>query len=262
MQRYGGKLIHLSRDSEGPIEIVEEGSLRALHFGSSARQSCVDMARPQRLVLSYSEAMMASLLFQPAPQRILMVGLGAGALAHFLLHHLPLCRVEAVEMRLPVIRLARSWFALPDTARLNIHHGDGGEFVRRAGGRYDLLLVDAYHAEGMAAAVDNRDFFSACHSRLNPGGVLSINLWSSQQRRLRQSLSELGNAFSGHLLQLPVKGRGNVVALGFTEAVRQARLKALRHKAAELGARFELPLGELLRDLRRHNGGLFRRLFG
>ena len=41
-------------------------------------------------------------------------GLGGGALARFMRHHWPGCRISAVEKRALVVALAREYFALPD----------------------------------------------------------------------------------------------------------------------------------------------------
>src|SRR5262245_31692994 len=58
--------------------IVDSRLKRFLHFDLDAVQSAMDLQRPDRLCLSYTRKMMAFLLFNRAPRRILLLGLGGG----------------------------------------------------------------------------------------------------------------------------------------------------------------------------------------
>jgi spermidine synthase len=223
MRRYNGELIHASRDEHGPIEVVEDGRVRSLHFGSRSRQSALFLDRPEALVLAYTQSMMASLLLHSAPRRVLLVGLGGGSLARFLLHHYPDCHIDAVELRPRVVELAHGYFRLPeDDARLTIIPGEGRQFLTHAALRhsdYDLILVDAFHGTGMAEEVAEADFFAAARGRLADEGALAVNLWQQPAQRLRRTLTGLRDAFAGRCLQLPVPTRGNLVALASTRPV-------------------------------------------
>ena len=99
MRKYHGTVIHRSQDSRGVIEVVDDGCTRSLHFGNAVRQSAMDLNRPEYLVLTYTRAMMSCLLFKPTPCKVLLIGLGGGSLAKFLLHHIPNCTIDAVELR-------------------------------------------------------------------------------------------------------------------------------------------------------------------
>ncbi|OOZ38660.1 hypothetical protein BOW53_14750 [Solemya pervernicosa gill symbiont] len=260
MRRYGGTVIFQGMDDDGLIEVVEEGVTRSLHFGSSAKQSTLDISRPEQLQLAYTAAMMSALLFQPAPANIALIGLGGGSLLHFLRHHYPDSEIDVVEKRSDVIAAAKRFFQLPDDDKLNIYLGDGSDFIRNCRASYDLLLVDAYHDDGMDDATDGTHFFQQCHQALSEQGVMSINLWSSHASRLEQSLLAIRECFNGHCLRLPVKGRGNIIALAYRNP-QTGNLRTARQRAAVMEQQLELPFGIFLRDLRRHNLSLFSRLF-
>ena len=49
----------------------------------------MSLDEPDALVTAYTRKMMAFLLFNPAPKRIAMVGLGGGSLAKFCYRNLP-----------------------------------------------------------------------------------------------------------------------------------------------------------------------------
>ena len=80
------------------IQVVERGSHLELRFGNHIVQSARSLHAPDVLVLDYTRAMMAGLLFAPRPERVLHFGLGGGSLAGFLHNHLPFLRQQVVEI--------------------------------------------------------------------------------------------------------------------------------------------------------------------
>ena len=223
MERYGGNLIHSSRDDFGPLEIVEAERVRSLHFGTPSRQSALLLPRPDALILTYTQSMMAALLMHSAPASVLLIGLGGGSFARFLLQHYPDCRIDAVELRPRVVELAHGYFRVPENdPRLNIIISEGGRFLAHGAvkySEYDLILVDAFHGTGMASQVGETQFFSSARSRLAEHGVLAANLWANPQAMLHQTLRAINDAFSEHTLRLPVAVRGNLVALASNQPI-------------------------------------------
>ncbi len=123
--------------------------------------------------------MTAFLLFNPAPASILMIGLGDGCLARFLLQHNDHGRIHAVELRPLVVEVATRYFGLERDARLQISTGCGALHVAHHSGQHpgchDVIIVDAYRGEGMAPEVTSAQFFANCHALLADDGMLVIN---------------------------------------------------------------------------------------
>lgn len=250
--RFGGRLQHSSRDELGSIEVADDAGIRALYFGTSSRQSAMDLARPHRLELSYTRAMLCALLFIEPPPRILLIGLGGGSLAKFLWLHYPHCQIDVVEKRAAVAKIAHGWFGLPEDPRLRVHIADGDEFIRRhAMDDYALILVDAYSGHGMAHEIAQQQFYAACAARLTEHGVLATNLWGSDRRILQFGLDLLESNFSRPVLQLPVPGRGNVIGFGFRSAPSAAIQKTLKQRAKTLETELDIEFGAFIRHLRR-----------
>ena len=86
------------------VEVSESRGVRTLHLGGEAIQSAMRLSAPDRLELAYTRAMMAFLLFAPAPRDILMVGLGGGSIARFVYERLPRTRITGVIPRRPQVR--------------------------------------------------------------------------------------------------------------------------------------------------------------
>src|SRR5882724_10656236 len=85
---------------------------------------------PDELVLSYTRAMMAFLLFHPRPEHVVMIGLGGGSLTKFVYRNLPDARTTVIESEPKVIAVARQYFHLPpDDGRLVVETAEGGAWV-------------------------------------------------------------------------------------------------------------------------------------
>lgn len=265
MRKYHGALIHRSKDPFGIIEIIEDGPIRSLHFGNAVRQSAMDMNRPTHLVLTYTRAMASSLLLQPAPERALLIGLGGGSLAKFLLHHFPLCTIDAVEQREQIVKLAHGYFMLPEDPRLRVHVGDGNAFAqanaKTDAGRYDLILVDAYDGTGMAEDMGETPFLDACRTLLSPAGLLVMNLWGSDRSRYTQVRRRMRRCFEADPLLLPAEGTTNVAAMALRRSGGKKMFKLAEARARPLETRTGVEFLRLARALRRQNHSLLDLLF-
>lgn len=267
MRIYGdGTLVHQAQSDEGIIEVVDSGDMRSLHFGTYPRQSSMRFSDPVFLELSYTQVMMGCLLLNPSPQRALVIGLGGGSLVKFLLHHFPHCQVDVVEYRRDVIEVAEHYFEVPvNHPRLDIVQGDGYLHVSRlfyeTASSYDLLLVDAYDHNGMAASVGVQPFFDACNGILSADGVMGINLWGSDRPTFNTTMQRINQSFDGRAMLLPVENKGNVIALATQFEVSHRDLKQLRSSVDEWEMRYRINLPRSLQNLIRQNRNFISRLF-
>ena len=266
MRLYDGLVVHQSQSDDGVIEVVDDGDIRSLHFGTFPRQSCMSLQTPHTLELTYTEAMMAALLLNPEPERVLVVGLGGGSLVKFILHHFPNCQIDVVEYREDVVKVAHGYFQLPEKdSRLNIHIGDGYLFVQdlfyQGTAAYDMLLVDAYDHIGMSASVGIQAFFDACAGLLTPAGVMSINLWGTNRPVFKQTMTRINQSFEGRSLILPVEDKGNVIGLATRRLITQASLKKLKPSVTQHEEKFQINLPKSLYELTRRNRPYIGKLF-
>ena len=88
-RKYGGRLIFSEEDNEGVVEIIERKNIRAMHFGSAAQQSALDLKNPDSLVLHSPKALLQSLLFLKKTEKILLFGLGGGSIVRFIHKYYP-----------------------------------------------------------------------------------------------------------------------------------------------------------------------------
>jgi len=187
-RHFGGHALFSHQDEYGPVEVVEVGTVRNLHFGSSAIQSSLDTLHPDVLRLEYTQLMALALLFARKTSRILNIGLGAGAMVHFIQRQLPTAHIDTLELRPLVSQVAHEYFFLPLTPRHTIHHGDARDTITRQSHAYDIIFIDAFLSNGLSSGLGEQCFFSHCSERLAPGGLLAINLWLRDYPGVRQTV--------------------------------------------------------------------------
>jgi spermidine synthase len=230
--------------------ILDCGALRFLHFDFDKVQSLMRCDEPDALCLRYTRKMMAFLLFNPEPRRILILGLGGGSLAKFCYRHLPSAAITAIEIDSLVIAL-RGEFCVPsDDDRFRVLEGDGTRYVALRGPRKDVILVDTYDCHGAAPGLASAQFFLNARRRLTLGGVLVMNIHGDADERARQ-YARIRSAFGKRVIALPVREDGNLIALAFRtdNAVRNwARREHLAHALEE---RFGLNFPRFVRKMTR-----------
>ncbi|MSQ66854.1 MAG: hypothetical protein EXR83_01490 [Gammaproteobacteria bacterium] len=241
-------------------EIVDANGVRSLHLGGGAIQSALRLAAPDRLELEYTRAMMAALLFNATPRRVLMIGLGGGSMARFVLAHLPDTHFTAVEVNASVVAAARALFGLPhEDARLAVRVCDGLAHLEAHPHTADLLLLDAFDNRTAPAHLRGERAYAAAYAALRNHGILVQN-FMAEDPNLELSLSLMSATFAGRVLLLPTTDRHNVIGFALRTPARHWPIEHLKTRAGDLAARYPLDFPTLLNDLLSHNrcanGGL------
>lgn len=192
---------------EAPF-LHEDDEAVSMYFEWSSVQSRMSRSDPTALMLDYTRAMMACLLWRPQPRSVLIIGLGGGSLAKYWHAHVPGAVVTVVELNPHVIAL-REVFLLPaDDARLQVVCGDGAAYVRQAGPDFDVVMVDGFDRDGQVDVLATSAFYSDCRRRLAPGGVLVVNLHADNDTEHHWS-ARIAAAFDGRVLSVKSEDRGN-----------------------------------------------------
>jgi len=239
--------------NDDSVYVTEKFGVRSLHIGSDTIQSSMRLARPNDLELAYTRSMMAFMLFNERPGRVLIVGLGGGSLAKFVYHRMPETVTEVVEVNPQVVAIARRLFGVPVAdERLMVRVCDGAEFVARDGPAYGAILVDGYDGASQVEELSSRAFYDACLRRLGDRGVLVVNLWGSD-RRFGDYLARIESAFPAGTLCLPAEKPGNVIVLAFRDRPENPRWDELERCAGDLAGRYGLEFGRFVRGLHKMN---------
>jgi len=210
-----------------------------LQFHGDVTQTRMSRWFPQRLHVGYTRTMLAALWLHPAPRRIGIIGLGGGAQTKFCHRHLPQARIDVAENDADVIAL-RGEFQIPaDDARLRVECVDGARWLRAHRGGFDLLLLDAYDAQGIPAALSTQAFYDDCRAALSADGVMASNLYDTDTRA---HLTRLRRSFDGRVLKLDEPDMSNKVAIAWNGMPRPGPVDAAL-AALPWGARGQLRAG-------------------
>jgi len=109
---------------------------------------------------------------------VAILGNAAGTTSRALGVYYPEARIDGVELDPAVSRVGRRFFGMEDNPRLRVHDADARPFLRRTDERYDLIVVDAYRQPYVPFYLATREFFRLARARLEPGGILALNIAS------------------------------------------------------------------------------------
>jgi len=251
-----GRLEHEEVSAFSRIRVRRAGDVRALMFvrdnGQEVIQSRVNLAAPHTLVSPYARSMFASYLYQPQPRRVLIVGLGGGAMVRFLTHHEPHVQIDAVEIDPAVVRLADQYFSVRSGGNLRVHTADAVTFVESVADRYDMILMDAFlrpssdtDATGVPTRLKTLEFLGRLKQALAPGGVVAFNV--NEHASMADDIAAVTTAF-GQVAVYRSPPSDNKVVIAAVGAM--ASDDDLRARVGALEARFggALSLAEVMKN--------------
>jgi spermidine synthase len=225
--------------------------VRCLHLGSSMVQSAMRMKAPNDLELVYTQYMMGFLLLHPHPRDILMIGLGGGSLAKFVYHRLPLTRTVAVEINPQVVDVARSSFFLPENDdRLQVHVGEGGDYLASHPRVADVVMVDGFDEGCQAPALCTANFYDTARDALKRNGVLVVNLLS-RDKGFQSYMSRIENSFDGRIAWVIVEPNGNVIVFAFKHSPGKRVWENLASRGRDFETELALPFVRFVDKLQR-----------
>jgi spermidine synthase len=238
-----GRLEHEEVSAFSRIRVRSDGDIRALTFvrdnGEEVVQTRVRLTAPETLVAPYARGMFASYLYMPDPRRVLIVGLGGGAMVRFLARHEPQVVIDAVEIDPVVVRLADEYFGVRSGGNVRIHTADAVTFVESTTDRYDLILMDAFlrpsndtDTTGVPTRLKTLEFLGRLKRTLAPGGVIAFNI--NEHATMADDIAAVATAF-GRVAVYRCPPADNRVVIAATGDIAD---DAVRARVGALDARF------------------------
>jgi predicted membrane-bound spermidine synthase len=137
------------------------------------------------------------------PRSIAILGSAAGTVARAYGHFFPATRIDAVEIDPKVTEVGRKLFDLR-APNLHTHGADARPWLRATQRRFDVIYVDAYRQPYIPFYLATKEFFRLAKQRLNPGGMVIVNVGHPEQsRRLEQVLTATMRSVFGHVVRDP-----------------------------------------------------------
>lgn len=200
----------------GHLSVRDYEGIRALVVGDSdAEQTAIKLGDPLTLVHEYNRLLVSAIAARPQARRVLVIGLGGGALPLFLRARFPQIEVDAVEIDPAVVVVAQEYFGVKLDEKLRVHVSDARAFLEESKERWDVVILDAYAGDSVPAHLAGADFVRLARARLSKGGVVASNVWGPPSPQYERLLAAHRAVFPELLV---VEGRSelNHVLLGFT----------------------------------------------
>lgn len=174
-----GERVLYRHDSEyHRITVTEANNVRHLRFDAS-NQSAIDLSDGYTSVIAYPNYMDIALALKPDARRVLVLGLGGGAITKRWWRDYPGVTIDTVEIDPAVIDVSRRFFGLPEDSRLRVFNEDARRFVQDSKDTYDIVIVDCYYSDSLPFHLATQEFFSEVKKRMAPDGVLAYNVVGS-----------------------------------------------------------------------------------
>jgi len=168
-----------SRDSiYGQLAVTETGDIRSIYDNGMVLASAPDESAAE-------EAVHYALLEHPAPRHVLLIGGGVNGSIAQALKHPTIERIDYVELDPALVSIARQFF--PEQAasfsdpRVHVHYADGRHYLKATAERFDVIVLNL--PDPQTAQLNRfytREFFASAREHLAPGGLLALQLRSSE----------------------------------------------------------------------------------
>jgi spermidine synthase len=176
---WQGFRLAATRDSiYGNLAVTQTGSIRSIYSNGTLLANAPDEAAAE-------EAVHYALLEHPAPKNVLLIGGGVNGSISQALRHPTVQRIDYVELDPALISIARQFFpAQPSNSdpRVHIHFSDGRHYLKTSAAAFDAIILDVPDPQ---TAQLNRfytvEFFRSARAHLAPGGILALQLRSSEE---------------------------------------------------------------------------------
>ena len=157
------------------MTVCENENYRWLDIASTV-QTVMDIRYPYKLVLPHLHGMLLSLYFNSAPQKVLELGLGGGAIQRFFSHYFPQTQCHSVELDPQIINYFIHYFSEGSEAtKAQLTQGDAREAIKQHRD-VSLLYIDLFSGNAPPKFVNEPQFYRDCLASLEEDGLMVINL--------------------------------------------------------------------------------------
>jgi hypothetical protein len=164
----------------GSVKVIDRGEgdrMNRFYLNDGLFQDVVGKNGQSIVMFTY---MLDILLKQYAPEahNILFLGLAAGVVPQNFPP--PQYQTEVVEINPDSVEVAKKYFGFDEQGR-KVHIQDARTFVNGCNGRFDAVVFDMFHGDGVPDYLLTREFFHRLKSCVAPEGVIVMNIWEDRQ---------------------------------------------------------------------------------
>ncbi len=214
----GADVIHTAEGWTGPLAVTREADGMLTYHSAGKPQAS---SYPQDMRLQRMLGHLATLA-AATPERVLVIGLGAGVTAGAVSVDPAAERIVVAEIEPRVREIAAEYFraqnqGVVDNPKVDLRFDDGRHYLATSGQTFDVITSDPLDpwVRG-AATLYTREFWQLVRSRLNPGGVVTVfvQLYESTEAAVKSEIATFFDVFpDGAVFANTVRGAGYDVVL-------------------------------------------------
>ncbi len=206
-------------------------------------ESVINLRDPDDLPVRYTQVMTLAVAFPEEPKKILMIGLGGGAISTYLGRFMPQADIETVEIDAGVIGAAKTYFGIRGNERVRYTQADGRVFLTRSKDLYDVILIDAFFGGYVPFHLLTQEFYTRIKQRLAPGGVAAFNVHEAT-KLYASTVRTLSEVFP--TIYLFPTGEGEMIAVVSNSPALDREALTQRAAAAQQRYNFRFPLTQFV----------------
>jgi spermidine synthase len=175
-----GRVVYQTQTAYQQLEVIDVGDRRTLYLDGQPH-SAMDTDDPTRHVFDYTPYFHLPFLFADDVDdidRVLFIGGGGFTGPKRFVEEYDVT-VDVAEIDPVVVDVAKEYFAVEESPRLNIHTVGGRQFLQETDHEYDLIVLDAYRKDKVPFQLTTVEFMRLASDRLSPDGMLFANVISA-----------------------------------------------------------------------------------
>jgi len=242
------ELLFQKKTYQGLVEVWSKNALRWLSI-NNIEQTRINIEHPEQLASAVHRSFLACLLFIDTPKKVLLGGLGGGALARYLHNKKPEMQGHAVEINASIAKLAEDYFYFPKQ-QWQIVVDDLQKWQNE---QYDLMVVDIAEGDLTPPWLLSENMLLQLKRQLSNHGVLAINLLVDNAAAFTQALTVIRKVFKRQTLCLGVLDHKNIIIFSFNQPLTIPSTSELEMQVKKLTTDWGLEFSGFLAQLKKDN---------
>ncbi|SEK91221.1 spermidine synthase [Haloferax larsenii] len=173
-----GTTVYHTQTAYQELRVVDADGTRTLYLDGQPH-SAMDLDDPTRHVFDYTSYFHVPFLLSDDIDRVLFVGGGGFTGPRVFLEKYPNVTVDVVEIDPEVVSVAKEYFDVEESDRLNIYTMGGRQYLQETNQTYDLIVLDAYRKDRVPFELTTVEFMRLTSERLDEDGILFANIISA-----------------------------------------------------------------------------------
>ena len=221
------KILYYNESNANPIWVYDDKEMRCLSFERPSvnmiKQTCIFRDKPHIVVLPYHKMILSAFYLNPEPKKILVLGLGGGAIPIYLNHMTKnQAIIDVIEINQTVSDIAKKYFFLDNHKQINIIVADAKKYINDLEHKetYDLIIVDLFDNLYIPQGILSPEFIKNAKESLTENGVIAFNTfydsnhYKKESRLFKGLLGEFYNVYGNGGNRIIIANKNKLKSMG------------------------------------------------